>query len=47
MAVNYHIKKFYTIGEGILTEGLSTVALLNKVACFVKKENNILNIKMS
>ncbi len=26
---------------------LSTVDLLIKVACFVKKENNIFNIKMS
>jgi hypothetical protein len=26
---------------------LSTVGLLIKVACFVKKENNIFNIKMS
>jgi hypothetical protein len=35
--------------QGILTEGemLSTVDPLIKVACFVKKVNNIFNIKRS
>jgi hypothetical protein len=37
-----------TIEQGILTDGgrLSTVDVLIKVACYVKKENNIFNIKM-
>jgi hypothetical protein len=30
-----------------LTGRLSTADLLIKVACFVKKENNIFNVKMS
>ncbi len=37
------------LDQGILTEGgkLSTVDLLNKVACFVKHLNNIFIIKRS
>jgi hypothetical protein len=36
-----------TIEQGILTDGArpSTVDVLIKVACYVKKENNIFNIK--
>jgi hypothetical protein len=37
------------LDQGILTEGgkLSAVDLLNKVACFVKHQNNIFIIKRS
>jgi len=42
-------KRFVGLGQGILSEKgrLSTVNLLLKAACFVKKENHIFNLKTS
>jgi len=44
---SFKIKATASTCQGILTEGrgLSTIDLLIKLACFVKKENNIFNIK--
>ncbi len=46
--INYDRKTFIVqaTGKPNGTEKLSTVGLLNVIACFVKKVNNIFEIKM-
>ncbi len=47
--VSFHLSSMGGLQQGMLTEGedSSTVDLLIKLASFIKKVNNIFNIKMS